>query len=380
MDSSFHVKNIRKLAPLFPSLSESKLMEIMLKNNHDVDRSIEEALVIVSAEDISSPRSHIPTAKDPKTMFSLPMNFLDIPSTRIVVEFVNEFYVDYTFHVRRAKGTKIGITLCRCDGEICLYSIKSSLQNLWSNDVISTVKTGDILRGINREYFPKETAIDSVSAVLSNSGQYVSLHLRRLVISPTSHSRDDYQEHALVKCIIKRYKGAPPNFTAGLNDSLLVLLKKSLEWNSGFVTQRVPNRLLYKVVPSGSAITAKLPYELLASSSDSRSGTEQPQRRSVVESAVLEPSTRILSRSRSMSLIGEIQMATIKESWNQDVKFNCSGLRPALNFRMLKVIQHRSGESEYVMSVCDIKTGLQWNVTRRYKDISDLKAVKFICS
>ena len=113
----------------------------------------------------------------------------------------------------------------------------------------------------------------------------------------------------------------------------------------------------------------------MAVQADGKPGAEPPLRRGVKESSIVQTQTRILSRSRSMSLIGEIQMATIKESWSQDVKFNSSRLRPALNFRMLKVIQHRSGESEYVMSVCDIKTGFQWNVTRRYKDISDLKAV-----
>ena len=321
-------------------------------------------------------------------------DFLAVPQTRVEIDLKHELYTDYTLFVRKMKGTKVGVTLCRCDGDICLYSVNASLLNIWGEDTIKTVKAGDILRGINNEFFPRETPVDQVSSVLSYSGPNISLHLRRINFTSTEYFKLHSCEHILVKMIADSYKGTPISLGYGLTDSLQLILRRSLQWSTSYIIQKVSNKILYKMsssVFSESEVLgrprnwSKSTYDFMSpynSKECSRSQAIDQADLTTRNSPVSLPFYNLnssISRSKNATGISDIQSPAMKELWSQNIKINVCQLRPAISFRILKIIQHRNGDVEYVICVTDVQTGSQWNICKKYKDFGDLKTVSRKC-
>ena len=431
--------NARYMGEMFPTLDNDVISNILARNRNNLEHSMDEALSVVAIEEERKniPRSAVPSSEPPPavatapseaprvpalpdefdsrgffsvlakpksqgrgSLMELPPEFLAVPSTRLVVDEVRRGFTDYTFHVHKHQSSKIGITLCRADGCIALYSVNPALMRV--NDASSSIvamKPGDILFGINQEFFCDETSIDDVSYVLSSSGRYVSLHLRRISPCSVHLSIKNIQEHIMVKLILQAYKSSPPGFTVGFSEVLGRILQDISMWGEGYVLQIIPNKVLHRDLTDLSNEAALISRVFRGHGCDDDVAMPPARRNVVMRSAVSAMSmapyiglqgnekgnvyTSMNSRGGDSALaalaLPGVKLTMVKQNWCQRVKVNVKQFRPALNVRILKVVKHRNnGFVEYVICVLDVLSGYEWTLSKGYTDFSDLKKV-FAC-
>jgi hypothetical protein len=433
-------ENASYMHEMFPSLGIELIKDILCKCSGSLDRAMDEALSVLSIEeerqssererqsradsraardaraDSSSSRgrsgscassggeeeggsgrdamcSAADVPSKPKVegrgcVMQLPRAFLSVPKSRIVIDEVHRRYTDFTFYVHKRRGAKVGLTLCRVDGCVALYSVNAALLKL-RNDVseIKTIKPGDILYGINQEFFSHDTSIDHISLVMGNAGSTISLHLRRISSAARGMPPAKATEHAMVKLILQAYKTAPVGFTDGFSESLRLIRQRITRWDDGFILQKIPNKLLFKDSADLSSSSSLISRVFLGNSIDDDVAMP-PARRSEQQGSSAggggEHSVSRHGRAGTHSILASVaggggpegQIAMIKENWKQHVKVNIQNIQPALNVRILKVVKHRNnGFVEYVLRVSDVRTGHEWNISKGYTDFNDLKKV-----
>lgn len=391
---------------MFPCIPGDVIAGILASNKYDLELSMDEALSLMAIEEEHQrdaqrqagrriSRADIPTVRDRDCgavstraqkrgpSLNLPGQFLAIPKTRIVLDEIFRHFIDFTCYVCKSDSAKIGVTLCRAEGGVALYSVSPALLKLRDDSsAIETIRPGDILRGINQEFFNGDTSIDDISLVLSNAGRIISLHLRRIDSASPHMSIVSAQEHIMVKLILQAYKSSPSNFTAGFSESIALILKRILTWDRGYVIQNIPNKLLHTAEP------------LLISpiyASDTGFGRREPEDPRAVllgTSTAFKPILIGGHSSDSFKSLGgrknvdsafaivDVQLAVLKENWRRRVKIDITSLRPALSVRIVKVVKHRNnGFVEYVLSISDVFTGYEWRLSKGYTDFNDLKKV-----
>lgn len=434
MEDEDALTNALYMGEMFPSLRDDVVADILARNRNNLERSMDEALSVVAIEEeqkhmsrstapsvearlvdtaSAAPRSPEPAygcdagdlssvATKPKSQgrgfpVEIPPGFLAVPMTRLVLGEVRRQYTDYVFHVHKRHNTKIGITLCRADGCIALYSVNPALMRVAdSSSSLVTIKPGDVLIGINHEFFSAETSIDDVSFVLSNAGRYVSLHLRRISPCSAHLSANNIQEHSMVKLILQAYKSSPPGFTDGFSESLGSLLRNLSTWGEGYVFQNIPNNLLHRNETGTSRDSYLISRVFKGHVGDDDVAMPPARRNEVMRGAVSAMSmapyvgspandkgvgyASTNARRGDLALaaltLPGVQLAITKQHWSQRVKVDVRCLRPALTVRLGRVIKHRNnGFTEYVLCVSDVLSGHEWTLSKGYTDFSELKKV-----
>lgn len=164
--------------------------------------------------------------------------FMAVPRFRLVVDQHTDNYTDFTVSFRR-KNEKLGITIQENDGEIVIHTVhqKSPTEPLLAME--SGIKVGDVLTGINSEYFSPGAEVQDVIDILHLAGMYVTLHFTRRYLSgsdgeiTTSSSFHNFATMLLDQTIISKERAG------NVSKAVLRLKDRVIQWDSGFITERI---------------------------------------------------------------------------------------------------------------------------------------------
>ena len=164
--------------------------------------------------------------------------FMAVPRFRLVVDQHTDNYTDFTVSFRR-KNEKLGITIQENDGEIVIHTVhqKSPTEPLLAME--SGIKVGDVLTGINSEYFSPGAEVQDVIDILHLAGMYVTLHFTRRYLSgndgeiATSSSFHNFATMLLDQAIISKERAG------NVSKAVYRLKDRVIQWDSGFITERI---------------------------------------------------------------------------------------------------------------------------------------------
>lgn len=114
---------------------------------------------------------------------SLPAGFLEIPRVRTVIvppltHLECTDYLEYKVYYNR-KDCTLDVNVKLIEKAIRVSGLTSSVNGEPGLSELAGVAVGDILYGVNDEYFPLDVSLQEVTTVIARSGQYVCLHFIR---------------------------------------------------------------------------------------------------------------------------------------------------------------------------------------------------------
>lgn len=382
---------------IVPSLDISVIVEILVGNDYDIDKSTDAALALFASleeeegtavlvgksgnakgfDTSNNTSSHLAeniddnqrynknnernsnqvNRKDQSVLLSqrgrpvlLNNNFLSPPRYRKFIDRISDISTEYTVVFRRMKE-KLGITIQEIDGEICIHTLHSNNKNEPFLAKEAGVKVGDILTGINSEFFSPGVEVQDVIDILGLSGKYVTLHFSR------RHKPDDSDLSPYHKCaqILLDQHVITQERAQNVTKTLFRLKERVLQWDSGWITQRVES---WKMEKAGLTPTQQPPSEQLLSPISPASSS--------IASAIgyLTPSMSTLS----MASLTTNQMAHRKS----DIVVPTRNLRPGLSLRLLKA-EEKVDHVVYVVWVQDVRSSAEWIVKRRFREFHDFR-------
>ena len=180
-------------------------------------------------------------------------SFLSPPRFRLSVDTFNNVYVDFTVLFNRTHE-KLGIVIETNtkeespDSEICIRDMTHNSSLAKS----AGLQIGDIITGVEKNYFSPGADIGKVLDVLKNTGSFVSLHFRRYKVG----------RHSIVQSRASKYAGdeaaavEPSSYhkfaqllleqsviseqrAQKVTESVALLKARVLQWDSGTLAERV---------------------------------------------------------------------------------------------------------------------------------------------
>ena len=255
----------------------------------------------------------------------LPETFLAVPRYRLVVDRFDAAKTDFSITFRR-RNEKLGITIQEIDAEICIHTLhsRSSGQPLLALE--AGVKVGDILTGIDSEFFSPGAEVQDVIDMLHLSGSFVTLHFTR------RHRPDEAAPSRVHRCaqMLVDQTVIQPDRAMYVSNSLRRLKERVLGWDSGWISQRI---LAWR-------LDQGLQMQRGSGSSDR-----------------LSLGTGGGSARRSI-----------------DIGVPTRDLRPALSVRLLRA-RERQDHVAYVVWVLDVRSGVEWVLERRFREFYDFRDV-----
>ena len=285
--------------------------------------------------------------------------FLAAPRFRLVVNRHTNAATDFTIYFRR-KTEKLGITIQEQDSEIRIHTLhaKSPTEPLLALE--SGIRIGDILTGVNSEYFSSGAEVQDIIDILHLTGTFVTLHFTRRYLP------EDIQ--------IQSYLSPNHKFARMLMDQTVInkeragyvtkalrrLKERSLSWDSVLNSERIEGWKLDTFLTGGSkhhthtnvVTPERFPPHIPKSASSSSSMSSG--RRS------LDSNHRTFDSSSSSGSSSHIPPAR--------------HLRPAISVRVIRA-EERTDHVVYVIWVMDVKSGAEWFVRRRFREFHDFKDV-----
>jgi hypothetical protein len=198
----------------------------------------------------------------------------------------------------------------------------------------SGIRVGDVLTGINNDYFSPGAEVQDVIDILQMTGIYVTLHFtrRHKPDDPSNSPFHKFVQLLLDQEVITRDKG-------GYITKVMYRLKdRVLQWDGGFITQRIESWKL------DSGINVSLSSRSLNSSGKGGSGG---------------------SGSSGSSNNG---------SRKSDLVMYTKNLRPAISVRILRA-EERVDHTVYIIWVLDVKSGAEWYIRRRFREFHEFREV-----
>lgn len=344
------------LKEIVPTLESNVLLEILRGNEWDLDRSTDAALALyasLSAEEGTAilgqvrqtTRADVDDAtsetqqnhQKQRSLYSaqrgmpviLPESFLTAPRYRLVVDYDDALKTDFTVTFRR-RNEKLGITIQEIDSEICIHTLHSRSNGSPLLALEADIKVGDVLTGMNTEYFSPGAEVQDVIDMLHLAGHFVTLHFTR-------RHRPDEGAGRVHKCaqMLVEQEVIPPEKAMFVTNLLNRLKERVLTWDSGWISQRIQRWKLdvgLQVPKATTNFTAHALDRLAA-------GGSAANRRSV------------------------------------DIGVSTKDLRPALSVRLLRA-EERRDHVVYVVWVMDVRSGIEWVVRRRFREFYDFRDVR----
>lgn len=371
------------LREIVPTLEVSLLFKLYKTNGFDLEKSIDAALALITSLEYeegscivgetstfgrnsinrnsttSTTSSSIVQSIDIRRSITqvydsqpsnpvLPNDFLRPPSYRLLVDSHNENATEFTITFMKFVDEKLGIILNLLDGEIIISSIhSSSLTRDPSLAFLSGIQIGDILSGINFEYFSSRSEISDVINLLDCPKRFIVLHLKRkyrYYNGAAIEKCDNEQFHPCIRMFLDQ--GVIKKENASVTSATLLRLKDRLiQWDSGWISECVDS-------PLNHTDTTLKPsfFSNVFSSSHIRDSISGSSRRN----------------SNSFN--------NLSHSPKGDIVVSTKQLRPALFVRIIRA-EENTNYIVYVLLVIDIKSGAEWFVKRRFREFHDLKEV-----
>jgi hypothetical protein len=281
----------------------------------------------------------------------LSQRFLSAPRFRFVVDKQTNTSTDFTIYFRR-KSEKLGITIQEQDLEIMIHAlhVKGPQEPLLALE--SGIKVGDILTGINSEFFSPGAEVQDIIDILHLAGKFVALHFTRRhapedPVSLTQQAPLHKFAHMLIdQTVISKDKAGP------VSKAFFGMKDRCLHWDTAFAAQRIEN------------------WRLDNSSSTPNSG----------------PSSSTSSRGRTTSAATPDRSPLTADSHKENGKMGSDAvhrnasippsrhLRPAISVRLIRA-EERTDHVVYVIWVTDIYSGAEWFVRRRFREFYEFRDV-----
>lgn len=384
---------------IVPTLEKHVILEILKGNQFDLEKSTDAALALVvslSAEQglpilnadrnderkspmnrqtsrsIYSPgltraptQSHGPSYLSQRGLPVLLSDlFLSSPRFRLVVDRQTEMATDFTIAFRR-QGEKLGITIQALHGDICIHSLhrKDSSPNAAPYLAMEAgVKIGDILTGINSEFFSPDAEVQDVIDILHAAGNYVTLHFTR------RHKPEDPAVSPYHKCaqMLLDQQIITTERAQYVTKALYRLKDRVLQWDSGWITQRVSSQAAYSNFGGGSSTSSNCSSSSGgggggSSGGDSSGGGLLGQSASFGSMLWKATQPAVAPASPECTRKGSLG------GGGGDLVISTKNLRPALSVRLLRA-EERRDHMIYVIWVMDIRSGAEWVVNRRFRE------------
>ena len=272
----------------------------------------------------------------------LSKRFLFAPRFRLVVDKHSNICTDFTIIFRR-KTEKLGITIQEQDSEIRIHTLhaKGPQEPLLAME--SGIKVGDVLTGINSEYFSSGAEVQDIIDILHLTGTFVALHFTRRHISDEICAQSNLSPpHKFAHMLIDQTVISKERANS-VSKSLRRLKERTLLWDSFSIAQRVDN---WKLDSCLNILTSKNGNGIPTSLGRSQTRINQSMLHSsadwVGRGSIIPPSHHV---------------------------------RPAISVRLIRA-EERSDHVVYVIWVMDIRSGAEWFVRRRFREFYEFRDVR----
>jgi hypothetical protein len=241
----------------------------------------------------------------------------------------------------RRKHEKLGITIQEHDGEIIIHTVhqKSPLEPLLAME--AGIKVGDVLTGINTEYFSPGAEVQDVIDILNLTGTYVTLHFTRRHAATTGDDDDGRPRYHKFAQMLLDQTVIGEERAMNVSKAMYRLKERVLQWDSGFITERIALWKLDAGLASPSSSS---------SSSSSSSG----------------------SGRNNLMKDGASGVDMGSGGRKSDLVVCTRNLRPAVSIRLVRAEEHHN-HVVYVIWVLDVKSGAEWYVRRRFREFYEFR-------
>ncbi len=279
----------------------------------------------------------------------LPEDFLAAPRFKLTIDKKTDLYTDYSIQFRRT-SEKLGITISEVDGEIIIYTLhtKPNGAPLLAQD--AGVNVGDILIGINNDYFSQGAEVQDVLDLLGSTGSYVSLHFTRRH-SNHSNTYSDANEHRFAQILCEQ-QVIPAERMYNVGSSMIRLRDRVIQWND----------VNYTIDGNNSKRPVLAGVDGHTTNATNHTNTFDPfQMLTSGRSSFTVTSSRNSMTNNSRPL-----------SFKTDTAIYSKNLRPGLSIRIMRA-EERIDHVVYVIWVQDVKTSYEWVVRRRFREFNDFR-------
>ena len=420
---------VERIKEILPELKDEVVMRILIANNWDIERSTDAALAYNSGnftrrsiggsthgQGLSSShrdrgvfaRDEDPDAVDeayhPRAQRGMPVllaeNFLSPPRFRMTIESFNDLYIDFSVLFHRSEE-RLGMGIAYAAGEtdsspdseiaICELSTKSP-QDVQKDNVNRTNKNtkksmlaadagllvGDIVTGINNNFFSPGTDIQEVLNNLKEEGNFIMLHFRRYKVGdksphkPSMKGKGDNKNVATEeneeispyhKCaqLLLEQNVISQERAQKVTESLAILKDRVLQWNTGVIAEKVRTNGSYE-----NSLASR-------SSFNSKNRHRKPgHRRTSLDTnfdATIFDYTDFVNGGDGYNNMKGIQAEKAENmhgtATNINIVIPVQNLRPAISTRVIRA-EERDNHVCYLIWVMDVKSGAEWIVRRRF--------------
>jgi hypothetical protein len=286
----------------------------------------------------------------------LPPSFLAPPQYRVTVDKATESSVYYSVLYRRRNRARLGITIQDINGDILIQHLYRSDESEQSEPLLaleSGVHVGDVLIGINDEYFSPGPEIQDIVDILHLEGDLVTLHFVRYV---NVGCRDLFQPHRLASILHEQgvFNGDLMKF---VSKAIMYQSRRILAWDTEAISKRIIRWSLETMAYSPAASSA---FAATATSLNTYTGL------------LNIPAVATLAQANSsvMDMLSDDSAA----ARNTNVVIPAASVRPALSVRIMRA-ETRRDHVVYVIWVMDVLSGAEWVVHRRFKEFLEFRDV-----
>ena len=285
----------------------------------------------------------------------LSQRFLSAPRFRFVVDKQTDISTEFTIFFRR-KSEKLGITIQEQDLEIIIHALHSKSPQEPLLALESGIKVGDILTGINSEFFNPGAEVQDIIDILHLAGKFVALHFTRRHASeniPSQMHKAPLHKfaHMLIdQTVISKDKaGAVIKAFNGMKD-------RCLHWDSALAAQRIES---WRLDNSSNMSTSN-------STSTPNGGSNSRSRTTSIATPDKSPQSSS-SQTENGKVSGDVDRRNSAIPASRQ-------LRPAISVRLIRA-EERTDHVVYVIWVTDIFSGAEWFVRRRFREFYEFRDV-----
>lgn len=313
----------------------------------------------------------------------LPPNFLLPPRSRFVIEEKSYERMRFTVYFNR-NIRSLDINVRQIGDNIYVYELY--LNRVTGKPGIAQeagILQGDMLIGVNFEYFPDNTPLDDIAKIISGAGQFFSLQFVRdfnksRLSKRLSSSTATLPRRAVHPCavVLLAQEVIKMENVPNLCETLERLKAKVLDWHSGQIKQRLR-------IKDVKTIQLKQNWDSIFDTSDETMDTGRldrklPTKKSFIGSVFSntkskqpnDQSTLVTVLSNTADTWREIEL--IRSKWFRDIVYSTTEIQPAFSFHVLTGV-YRHDHVGYLIWATDTLTGLEWTVYRRYSDFLAFK-------
>jgi hypothetical protein len=174
----------------------------------------------------------------------LPASFLSAPRFHVTVHKAGESVIQYSVLFRRINKARLGISIQDINGDIYIQHLYRTDDNSESSDPLlaleAGVHIGDILTGINDEYFSPGPEIQDIVDMLHLEDNLLTLHFKRYRINATSGiaSRDVFQPHKFA-VLLQEQHVITSEMLRFVSRSISYQSRRILSWDTEAIAKRI---------------------------------------------------------------------------------------------------------------------------------------------